>query len=199
LPNLISARTYAGVLGVINIERLTEMSGPIQQKGVLILDGYLNGMFAQNYPLSCGCSITFEQNYGGVEGDSASLAELVAILSSLAEIPIRQDIAITGSINQFGNVQPVGGIIHKIEGFYRTCKHRGLTGTQGVIIPNTNVENVILREEIVDAIARQDFFIWQVTTIDEALSILTGIPPKRIFDAVAKKLAVYHESLEKLK
>lgn len=199
LPNRISARTYAGELGVINIERLTEMSGPIQQKGVLILDGYLNGMFAQNYPLSCGCSITFEQNYGGVEGDSASLAELVAILSSLAEIPIRQDIAITGSINQFGDVQPVGGIIHKIEGFYRTCKHRGLTGTQGVIIPNTNVDNVILREEIVDAIARQEFSIWQATTIDEALFILTGIPAKTIFDAVAKKLAVYHESLEKLK
>jgi len=199
LPNRISARTYAGELGVINIERLTEMSGPIQQKGVLILDGYLNGMFAQNYPLSCGCSLTFEQNYGGVEGDSASLAELVAILSSLAEAPIRQDIAVTGSINQFGEVQPVGGIIHKIEGFYRTCNHRGLTGTQGVIIPDTNIKNVILRDDIVEAIERGDFSIWPVTRIEEALTILTGMSPKTIFKAVGGKLALYHESLKKLK
>jgi predicted ATP-dependent protease len=199
LPNRISARTYAGELGVINIERLTEMSGPIQQKGVLILDGYLNGRFAQKYPLSCGCSITFEQNYGGVEGDSASLAELVAILSSLAGIPIRQDIAMTGSINQFGDVQPVGGIIHKIEGFYRTCAHRGLTGKQGVILPSTNVENVILREEIIDAVERGDFTLYPVTKVEEALSILTGLPSRTIFAAVAKKLASYHESLEKMK
>lgn len=199
LPSRITARTYAGELGVINIERLIEMSGPIQQKGVFILDGYLNGMFAQNYPLSCGCSITFEQNYGGVEGDSASLAELVAILSSLAEIPLRQDIAITGSINQFGEVQPVGGIIHKIEGFYRTCKHKGLTGTQGVVIPDTNIKNVILRDGIVEAVERGDFSIWPVTRVEEALTILTGIPSKTIFKAVSKKLAQYHASLEKLK
>lgn len=199
LPNRISARTYAGELGLINIERLIEMSGPIQQKGVLILDGYLNGMFAQDYPLSCGCSITFEQNYGGVEGDSASLAELVAILSSLSEIPLRQDIAITGSINQFGEVQPVGGIIHKIEGFYRTCKHRGLTGTQGVIIPHTNIDNVILRDEIVSSISAGEFAIWPVSRIEEAITILTDLPHKTLFDAVAKKLALYHESLEKLK
>jgi predicted ATP-dependent protease len=199
LPSRISARTYAGELGVINIERLIDMSGPIQQKGVLILDGYLNGMFAQNYPLSCGCSITFEQNYGGVEGDSASLAELVAILSSLAEIPLRQDIAITGSLNQFGDAQPVGGIIHKIEGFYRSCKHKGLTGTQGVIIPDTNIKNVILRDDIVESIVKGDFSIWPVTRVEEALTILTGIPSKTIFKAVAKKLAQYHKSLEKLK
>ncbi|MGV8949041.1 MAG: AAA family ATPase [Candidatus Paracaedibacter sp.] len=199
LPSRISARTYAGELGVINIERLIDMSGPIQQKGVLILDGYLNGMFAQNYPLSCGCSITFEQNYGGVEGDSASLAELVAILSSLAEIPLRQDIAITGSLNQFGDAQPVGGIIHKIEGFYRSCKHKGLTGTQGVIIPDTNIKNVILRDDIVESIEKGDFSIWPVTRVEEALTILTGIPSKTIFKAVAKKLAQYHKSLEKLK
>jgi len=199
LPSRISARTYAGELGVVNIERLTEMSGPIQQKGVFILDGFLNGMFAQKFPLSCGCSLTFEQNYGGVEGDSASLAELVAILSSLAEIPIRQDIAITGSINQFGDVQPVGGIIHKIEGFYRTCNHRGLTGTQGVIIPNTNIENVILREEVAEAIERGEFTIYPVSNIKEALKILTGLPAKTIFKAVGVKLAEYHKSLEKLK
>ncbi|MDF3033506.1 MAG: ATP-dependent protease [Alphaproteobacteria bacterium] len=199
LPNRISARTYAGELGVINIERLTEMSGPIQQKGVLILDGYLNGMFAQKYPLSCGCSLTFEQNYSGVEGDSASLAELVAILSSLSGIPLRQDIAITGSINQFGDVQPVGGITHKIEGFYRTCKHRGLTGTQGVIIPKTNIDNVILRDDIVAAIEAGDFAIWPVSRVEDALMLLTGLPSKTIFNAVTKKLALYHGSLEKTK
>jgi len=156
-------------------------------------------MFAQKYPLSCGCSITFEQNYGGVEGDSASLAELVAILSSLSEIPIRQDIAITGSINQFGEAQPVGGIIHKIEGFYRTCKYRGFTGTQGVIIPHTNIDNVILRDEIVDSIKRGDFSIWPVKNVKEALLHLTGESTKTIFDAVRKKLDLYHKSLEKLK
>lgn len=199
LPNRISARTYAGDLGVINIERLTEMSGPIQQKGVLILDGYLNGKFAQSYPLSCGCSLTFEQNYGGVEGDSASLAELVAILSSLSEIPIRQDIAITGSINQFGKVQPVGGIIHKIEGFFRTCHHRGLTGTQGVIIPKTNVVNVILRDDIVKAVEEGAFSIWPVSSVEEALELLTGHSPKTIFKAVSKKLALYQEVLEKMR
>jgi predicted ATP-dependent protease len=199
LPNRISARTYAGELGVINIERLIDMSGPIQQKGVLILDGYLNGMFAQDFPLSCGCSITFEQNYGGVEGDSASLAELIAILSSLSETPIRQDIAVTGSINQFGEVQPVGGIIEKIEGFYRTCKHRGLTGTQGVIIPDTNIENVILKDEIVGAIDAGEFTIWPVSNVEEALKILTGLPFKKIHKAVVKKLTLYHKSLEKMK
>jgi len=199
LPNRISARTYAGELGVINIERLTEMSGPIQQKGVLILEGYLNGMFAQDYPLSCGCSLTFEQNYGGVEGDSASLAELVAILSSLSEIPIRQDIAVTGSINQFGEVQPVGGIIHKIEGFYRTCKHRGLTGTQGVIIPQTNVDNVILKDDILADIEAGDFSVWPVSSIESALTLLTGHSSQTIFKAVRKKLVFYRESLEKFK
>lgn len=199
IPNRITARTYAGEEGVINIERLTEMSGPIQQKGVLILDGYLNGMFAQEYPLSCGCSLTFEQNYGGVEGDSASLAELVAIISSLSQIPLRQDIAITGSINQFGDVQPVGGIIHKIEGFYRTCVHRRLTGTQGVIIPKTNIDNVILRDDVVESIEKGLFNIWPVSRVEEALEMLTGCPSKIIFAAVKKRLASYHKSLQKIK
>jgi len=199
LPNRISARTYAGELGVVNIERLTEMSGPIQQKGAFILDGYLNGMFAQDFPLSCGCSITFEQNYGGVEGDSASLAELAAIISSLSGVPIRQYIGVTGSINQFGDVQPVGGIIHKVEGFYRTCKHRGFTGTQGVIIPHTNADNIILRDEIVEAIARGDFNIWLVSQFEQALTLLTGHSSKMIFQVVNKKLILYRRSLEKLK
>jgi len=199
LPNRISARTFAGDLGVVNIERMTEMSGPIQQKGVFILEGYLSGKFAQDFPLSCGCSITFEQNYGSVEGDSASLAEILAILSSLADIPLRQDIAITGSINQWGEVQPVGGVIQKIEGFYRTCRHRELTGTQGVIIPKTNIDNVVLRDEIRESVTKGDFSIWPVSTIDEALEILTGLSPKIIFSAIRKKLAAYHKSLEKIK
>lgn len=199
LPSRISARTYAGELGIINIERLTEMSGPIQQKGALILDGYLSGMFAQDHPLSCGCSITFEQNYGGVEGDSASLAELIAILSSLSQTPLRQDIAVTGSINQLGDVQPVGGVIHKIEGFYRTCQHKGLTKTQGVIIPKTNVDNVVLRDEIAQSAALGEFTIWPVSRIEEALEILTGVPHQTIFKAVSEKLSYYNQSLKKLK
>lgn len=198
LPNRISARTFAGDLGVVNIERMTEMSGPIQQKGVFILEGYLSGKFAQDFPLSCGCSITFEQNYGGVEGDSASLAEILAILSSLADIPLRQDIAITGSINQWGDVQPVGGVIQKIEGFYRTCRHRDLTGTQGVIIPKTNINNVVVRDDLMESIIKGEFSIWPVSTIDEALEILTGHPAKQVFSAIMKKLTAYHKSLKRL-
>lgn len=162
IPARISARTYVGEQGVVNIERLTELGGPIQQKGAFILEGFLNGVFAQKFPLSCSCSLTFEQNYSDVEGDSASMAELVAILSSLADVPVRQDIAITGSINQFGSSQVVGGIHTKIEGFHRLCKERGFTKTQGVIIPNANAVNLTLRPEVVDDIANENFRIWGV-------------------------------------
>ncbi|MCX7342542.1 MAG: ATP-binding protein [Proteobacteria bacterium] len=175
MPSLISARTYIGEEGVINIEMLTEQGGPIQQKGALILEGFLNGVFAQKYPLSCSCSLTFEQNYNDVEGDSASMAELIAILSSLANVPIRQDLAITGSINQFGNAQAVGGIHWKIEGFHRLCKERGFTKTQGVIIPNTNICNLTLRPDVVEDIRNGDFHIWGVDTVYEAIELITGI------------------------
>lgn len=174
LPNRISARTYAGEEGIINIERLTEMAGPIQQKGAMILDGYLKGKFSQKHPVSFSCSLTFEQSYEEIEGDSASVAELISILSSLSGIKVRQDIAVTGSINQFGQVQAVGGLNHKIEGFFRVCKFRGLTSSQGVVIPASNAEHIILRDEISDAIKAGKFHIWIVETIEEAIGFLMG-------------------------
>ncbi len=208
MPNRVSVRTYVGEEGVINIERLTELGGPIQQKGAMILDGYLNGMFAQKHPVSCNCSLTFEQNYGEVEGDGASLAELMAILSSLSQIPIRQDLAVTGSINQFGQVQAVGGLIHKIEGFYRICKHRGLTGTQGVVIPKSNMVHVVLRGDVTRAIEEKKFFIWAVDTVEEAIEILMGTPagkltadesyPKgTVFASVMRQLKDYQKFLDR--
>lgn len=206
LPNRVSARTYVGEEGIINIERLTDMGGPIQQKAAMILDGYLKGVFAQKHPVSCNCSLTFEQNYGEVEGDSASLAELVAILSSLSQIPVRQDLAVTGSVNQFGQVQAVGGLIHKIEGFFRICKHRNLSGTQGVVIPKSNMQNLVLRDDVTNAIRQKKFFVWAVDTVEEAVEVLMGMPaghpdedgnyPKNtVFYAVMKQLKEYQKSL----
>lgn len=177
VPNRISARTYVGEEGVINIERLTEMGGPIQQKGALILDGFLNGLFSQHHAVCCSCSLTFEQNYSGIEGDSATLGELLAIISSLSKLPARQDIAITGSLNQLGEVQAVGGINHKIEGFFRICQHRGFTGKQGVIIPYSNINNVILRDNVSEAIKNKTFFVWPVKTVEEAIKLIFGINP----------------------
>lgn len=174
LPNRISARTYAGEEGIINIERLTEMAGPIQQKGAMILDGYLKGKFSQKHPVSFSCSLTFEQSYEEIEGDSASVAELISILSSLSGVKVRQDVAVTGSINQFGQVQAVGGLNHKIEGFFRVCKFRGLTSSQGVVIPASNAEHVILRDEVTEAIKAGKFHIWTVETIEEAIGLLMG-------------------------
>lgn len=200
LPNRVSARTYVGEEGIINIERLTEMGGPIQQKAAMILDGYLNGVFAQKHPVSCNCSLTFEQNYGEVEGDSASLAELVAILSSLSQIPIRQDLAVTGSVNQFGQVQAVGGLIHKIEGFFRICDHRMLSGTQGVIIPKSNMQNLVLRDEVTQAIRDKKFFVWAVDTVEEAVEILMGLPAGRLdVEGSYPKNTVFHAVMKQLK
>ncbi len=205
IPARISARTYVGEKGVVNIERLTDLGGPIQQKGAFILEGFLNGVFAQKYPLSCSCSLTFEQNYTDVEGDSASMAELVAILSSLANVPVRQDIAITGSINQFGGSQVVGGIHMKIEGFHRLCKERGFTKTQGVIIPNANISNLTLRPEVVEDIAAGNFQIWGVDTIYEAIELITGIPAGIKVNAEGqivgsfKKGSIFYKAAETLK
>lgn len=208
MPNRVSATTYVGEEGVINIERLTDLGGPIQQKGAMILDGYLNGLFAQKHPVSCNCSLTFEQNYGEVEGDSASLAELMAIVSSLSQIPIRQDLAVTGSINQLGQVQAVGGLIHKVEGFFRLCQQRGLTGTQGVVIPKSNMSSLILRDEVTQAIREEKFFIWAVDTVAEAVEILMARPaghadvegnyPKgTVFAAVMKQLKEYQKFIDR--
>lgn len=175
-PSRITARTYIGKGGVTNIERETKMSGPIHDKGVMILTGYLAGMYAQDKPLPLGASLAFEQLYEGVEGDSASSTELYALLSSLADLPIRQTVAVTGSVNQKGEIQPIGGVNYKIEGFYAVCKSKGLTGDQGVIIPHQNVRHLMLKDEVVQAVRDGKFHIWPITCIDEGIEILTGWP-----------------------
>jgi len=177
-PTRITAQTFQGRSGVINIEREARLSGRIHDKGMLILSGFLGGRYAQDKPLSLSASIAFEQSYDGVDGDSASSTELYALLSSLSELPIKQGIAVTGSVNQRGEIQPVGGVTHKIEGFYDACvaSAAGLTGDQGVIIPASNVANLMLRTDIVDAVAEGRFHIWPVKTVDEGISLLTGVP-----------------------
>ncbi len=175
-PSRITARTYMGRAGVVDIEREVDMSGPIHNKGVLILAGYLGGQYALDKPLTLSASLSFEQMYNEVEGDSASSTELYAILSSLSGLPVWQSIAVTGSVNQRGEVQPIGGAQHKIEGFFRVCKARGLTGDQGVMIPHQNVKNLMLNHEVVQACAERKFHIWPIRTIDEGIELLTGVP-----------------------
>lgn len=176
LPTRITARTFTGKGGVIAVDREVKMTGNIHDKGVLILHGYLGGKYAQERTLSLSASITFEQSYSEIDGDSASSAELYAILSSLAELPLRQDVAVTGSVNQMGEIQPIGAATQKIEGFFNACKIKGLTGTQGVIIPETNVDNLMLNAKVRDAVAAEKFHIYPISTIDEGIEILTGIP-----------------------
>ncbi|MBL8701409.1 MAG: AAA family ATPase [Alphaproteobacteria bacterium] len=176
-PSRVTARAAMGRRGIINIERDVSLGGPIQQKAAMVIQGWLMGRFARRHPLAFNCSLTFEQNYGGVEGDSASLAELVAILSDVAGVPVRQDIAITGSVNQRGQAQPVGGVRNKVEGFYRTCLDRGaLTGTQGVIVPATNARNLILHDGVRDDVAAGRFHLWTVTTIEDAVELMLDMP-----------------------
>jgi len=174
-PTRITARTSVGRAGVINIEREADLSGRTHNKGVLILGGYLRGKYALNKPFSLSASIAFEQSYSGVEGDSASSTEVYAILSSLSNLPLRQDIAVTGSLNQRGEIQPIGGVNEKIEGYYDVCKAKGLTGHQGVIIPHQNVQNLMLSEDVTKAVKEGKFHIYPVKTIDEGIEILTGI------------------------
>jgi lon-related putative ATP-dependent protease len=174
-PARITARTAMGRAGVINIEREAEMSGPTHNKGVLILGGYLRGKYAAKRPMSLTASLAFEQSYGGVDGDSASSTEVYAILSSLAGLPLRQDLAVTGSLNQRGEIQPIGGVNEKIEGFFDVCKAKGLTGTQGVIMPHQNVQNLMLRSDVVAAVKDGRFHVYPVKTIDEGIEILTGV------------------------
>lgn len=177
-PSRITATTFQGRAGVINIEREARMSGKLHDKGVLILAGFLGGRYAQDKPLSLSASITFEQSYEGIDGDSASSTELYALMSSLAELPIKQSIGVTGSVNQRGEIQPVGGVTYKVEGFFDTCKaaRGGLTGEQGVILPASNATNLMLRDEVVQAVAEGRFHIWPVRTVDEGIEILTGVP-----------------------
>jgi lon-related putative ATP-dependent protease len=175
-PTRITARAYVGRSGVVDIQREVKLSGPTHGKGVLTLAAYLGGQYATDQPLTLSASLSFEQTYDEVHGDSASLAELYALLSVLADAPIRQGIAVTGSVDQQGRVQPVGGVTHKIEGFFRVCKERGLTGDQGVVIPAANVRNLMLDPEVVQAVAEGKFHIYPVTTVDEGIELLTGIP-----------------------
>lgn len=175
-PSRITARVRMGKGDIINIEREVELSGPIHSKGVLILAGFLGARYAQDRPLSLSASLVFEQSYGGVDGDSASSAELYALLSAISGVPIRQSLAVTGSVNQHGLVQPIGGVNEKIEGFFDICNARGLTGEQGVLIPASNVKNLMLRQDVVEAVRDGKFHIYPVTTIDEGIELLTGVP-----------------------
>ncbi len=175
-PSRITAKTFLGRGGVINIERESQLSGPIHNKGVMILSGYLGWKYAQDKPLSLSASLCFEQSYEGVEGDSASSTELYAILSSLSDISIKQGIAVTGSVNQKGEIQPIGGVNQKIEGFFKVCQAKGLTGDQGVLVPHQNLRNLMLREEVVDAVRQGQFHIYSARTIAEGIEILTGVP-----------------------
>ncbi len=174
-PTKITANTYFGKDGIINIEKETEQSGNIHDKGVLIMSGYLGEKYAQNIQLSMTASITFEQSYDGIDGDSASSTELYAILSSLGDIPVKQGIAVTGSVNQKGMIQPIGGVNEKIEGFYKICKIKGFKGGEGVIIPSKNIENLMLNDEVIMAVKDGMFTIYAIDTIDEGMEILTGI------------------------
>jgi len=163
------------VSGTLPVEREAELSGKTHNKGVLILGGYLREKYAQNMPLTMSASIAFEQSYSGVDGDSASSTEIYALLSSLAGIPLRQDIAVTGSVNQKGEIQPIGGVNEKIEGFYDCCRQIGLTGSQGVMIPESNVRDLMLRKDVVEETRKGKFHLYAVNTIDQGIEILSGI------------------------
>ena len=209
-PARITAETYMGKQGVVNIEREADLSGSTHDKGVLILSGYLGRTFAQYYPLSLAISITFEQSYYGIDGDSASSTELYAIISSLSDIPIKQGIAVTGSVNQKGQIQAIGDVNQKIEGFFDVCKEKGLTGKQGVMIPRTNKKNLMLRKEVLDAVRQGNFHIYQVATVKEGIEILTGVaagkpnkkgfyPAGTVYGAVQDKLMQYYKRAYKIK
>ena len=175
-PSRITARVRMGSGQVIDIEREVKLGGPIHSKGVLILSGFLAATFTPDLPLSLSATLVFEQSYGGIEGDSASSTELYALLSAIAEVPIRQSLAVTGSVDQYGNVQAIGGVNEKIEGFFDLCAARGLDGSHGVLIPATNVRHLMLHERVREAVAQGRFTIWPVRTVAEGIEILTGIP-----------------------
>ena len=174
-PVRITANVFMGQEGIVNIEREVSMTGPIHNKGLLILSSYLGRMYAKDFPLSITARIAFEQTYGGIEGDSASSTELYCLLSAISGVPLKQSIAVTGSVDQFGNVQPIGGANEKIEGFFSYCKVSGLTGEQGVMIPSSNEHNLMLSHEVIDAVKKGKFHIWSVSTIDEGIEILSGV------------------------
>lgn len=175
LPSRITATVSPGVEGIVNVERESELSGRIHTKGVYVITGFFRDRFALDYPLSLSAGIVFEQSYGGVDGDSASSTELYALLSALSGVPLRQDLAVTGSVNQHGRIQPIGGVNYKIEGHFRICRERGLTGTQGVLIPDSNVVHLQLHRDVIEAVEKKQFHIYPISTIEEGISLLTGI------------------------
>ncbi|MBE5892182.1 MAG: hypothetical protein E7286_02245 [Lachnospiraceae bacterium] len=175
-PSRITATTYVGKSGIVNIEKEARMSGQTHDKGIQIITGFLGQTYAQRFPLSLSCRVCFEQNYNGIDGDSASSTELYCILSSLSELPIRQDLAVTGSVNQKGEIQAIGGVTHKIEGFFDLCRKRGLTGRQGVIIPASNTKDLVLNDQVVDAVKDGLFHIYPITTINEGIELLMQYP-----------------------
>jgi lon-related putative ATP-dependent protease len=181
-PSRITVKTSMGKQGIVSIEREAELSGHSYNKGVLILSGFLRWRFAQDKPLNMTASITFEQSYSGVDGDSASSAELYGLLSALSGVPIDQGIAVTGSVNQHGEIQPIGGVNYKIEGFFKVCKTMGLTGRQGVIIPRRNVGDLMLDSEVLEEVEKNNFHIWAVDHVDQGIEILTGVPAGKIDD-----------------
>lgn len=175
-PTRITASVGLGTTGIINIERESRLSGKTFDKGMLLIEGFLRNTYARDYPLSLCASLAMEQSYGGVDGDSATVAELLCLLSTVAGIPLRQDIAITGSVNQRGQIQPIGAVNEKIEGFFDVCRETGLSGTQGVCIPEPNVKNLVLRPDVIEAVERRQFHIWAIKHIDDGIELLTGIP-----------------------
>ena len=195
-PSRVTARTYVGEEGVIQIDREADLAGSLHDKGLFTLIGYLGGQYANDLPLSLSAQITFEQNYGGVDGDSASSTELYALLSSLANTPINQGIAVTGSVNQLGEVQAIGGATEKVEGWFAVCNEKGLSGDQGVMIPSANVPDLMLRVSVVDAVREGSFHIWAVSNVDEGLEVLTGRRAKEIHRAVKQRLVELAETLK---
>jgi len=190
-PQRITARARLGGGRVVDIERESQLGGPIHSKGVLILSGYLAGRYAPSKPLSLSASLVFEQSYGGVEGDSASSAELYALLSALAGAPVRQALAVTGSVNQHGDIQAIGAVNEKVEGFFDLCKARGLEGGQGVLIPEANVKHLMLREEVVEAVAQGRFAVYAVRSVDQGIELLTGVPAAEIHARVESRLSEF--------
>ncbi len=176
VPARITATAYVGKSGIVNIEKEARMSGQTHDKGVQIITGFLGQMYAQKFLMSLSCRICFEQSYNGIDGDSASSTELYCILSSLANLPIRQDLAVTGSVNQKGEIQAIGGVTYKIEGFFDLCKKRGLTGSQGVRIPISNVRDLVLKDDVVEAVKNGMFHIYPIAHINEGIELLMGMP-----------------------
>jgi predicted ATP-dependent protease len=203
-PCRVTAVTYPGMEGPVNIAREVEMSGPIHSKGVLILKGFLAARFAQRMPLMFGASLVFEQTYEAIDGDSASTTELYALLSSLSGIPIRQRYAVTGSVDQHGMIQPVGAINEKVESFYDVCAAKGLTGDQGVLVPSRNLDALMLRSDVVEAVRAGTFHIYAIDTVEEGMQLLTGAPageldglgqypPSTVYGAVQARLRLFYE------